>query len=87
MAELLGKRDDAAMFYKLGQNYRNVFDPQTGFMRGKTEDGKWREPFRPDQEYLDYVETDAWQASFSVMQDVQGLIDLYGGDAAVYRQT
>ena len=81
MAELLGKRDDAAMFYKLGQNYRNVFDPQTGFMRGKTEDGQWREPFRPDQEYLDYVETDAWQASFSVMQDVQGLIDLFGGDA------
>ncbi len=80
MAELLGKRDDAAMFYKLGQNYKNLFDPQTGFMRAKTEDGAWREPFRPDQEYLDYVETDAWQASFNVMQDVRGLIDLYGGD-------
>jgi predicted alpha-1,2-mannosidase len=81
MAELLGKRDDAAMFYKLAQNYRNVFDPVTGFMRGKAKDGQWREPFRPDQEYLDYVETDAWQATFNVMQDVQGLIDLYGGDA------
>lgn len=81
MAELLGKHDDAAMFYKLGQNYKNVFDPDTGFMRGKTEDGKWREPFRPDQEYDDYVETDAWQATFSVPHDVQGLIDLYGGDA------
>jgi predicted alpha-1,2-mannosidase len=81
MAELLGKQDDAAMFYKLGQNYKNVFDPGTGFVRGKLRDGKWREPFRPDQEYLDYVETDAWQASFSVPHDVQGLIDLYGGDA------
>jgi predicted alpha-1,2-mannosidase len=80
MAELLGKREDAAMFYKLAQNYKNVFDPATGFMRGKMEDGKWREPFRPDQEYLDYVETDAWQATFNVMQDVQGLIGLYGGD-------
>jgi predicted alpha-1,2-mannosidase len=77
----LGKQDDAAMFYKLGQNYKNVFDPGTGFVRGKLRDGKWREPFRPDQEYLDYVETDAWQASFSVPHDVQGLIDLYGGDA------
>ena len=81
MADLLGKRDDAAMFYKLSQNYRNLFDPATGFMRGKMEDGKWREPFRPDREYWeDYTESDAWQATFNVMQDVQGLIDLYGGD-------
>ncbi len=81
MAELLGKQDDAAMFYKLGQNYKKIFDPTSGFMRGKTEDGQWREPFRPDQEYTeDYTESDAWQATFNVMQDVQGLIDLYGGD-------
>lgn len=80
MAEMLGKDDDAKMFYKLGQNYRNVYDPSTGFMRGKSKDGQWRDPFRPDQEYPDYVETDAWQASFSVPHDVQGLIDLHGGD-------
>jgi len=81
MAELLGKKDDADLFYKLGQNYKNVFDPATGFMRGKTQNGKWREPFRPDQEYWeDYTESDAWQATFNVMQDVQGLINLYGGD-------
>lgn len=83
MAEMLDKHDDAAMFYKLGQNYRNIFDPATGFMRGKTENGHFREPFRPDQEFWeDYTESDAWQATFNVMQDVQGLIDLYGGDAA-----
>jgi len=81
MADLLGKQDDATMFYNLGRNYRNVFDPATGFMRGKTEDGKWHEPFRPDQETNDYVETDAWQASFSVPHDFRGLIDLHGGDA------
>lgn len=81
MAELLGKHDDAAMFLKLGQNYRNIFDPSTGFMRGKTEDGKWREPFRPDAANTeDYTESDAWQATFNVMQDVAGLIALYGGD-------
>jgi predicted alpha-1,2-mannosidase len=82
MAELLGKEDDAQMFYKLGQNYKNAFDSGTGFMRGKTKDGKWRDPFRPDQEYDDYVETDSWQASFSVPHDVKGLIDLWGGDEA-----
>ena len=81
MAELLGKHDDAKMFYKLGQNYKNVFDPKTGFMRGKLADGTWREPFRPDEEcWQDYTESDAWQATFNVMQDVRGLIDLYGGD-------
>jgi predicted alpha-1,2-mannosidase len=83
MAEMLGKHDDAALFYRLGQNYRNIFDPKTGFMRGKTEDGQWLEPFRPNKEiWADYTESDAWQATFNVMQDVQGLIDLYGGDAA-----
>jgi predicted alpha-1,2-mannosidase len=86
MAELLGKHDDAAMFYKLGQNYKNIFDLASGFMRGKMEDGKWREPFRPDQELDDYVETDAWQASFSVPHDVQGLINLHGGDAAFVKK-
>ena len=82
MAELLGKHDDAAMFYKFGQNYRNVYDPATGFMRGKTVAGAWRKPFRPDVQYPDYVETDAWQASFSVPHDVQGLIELHGGEEA-----
>lgn len=83
MADLLGKKDDADLFYKLGQNYRNIFDSATGFMRGKTEAGQWREPFRPDQEFWeDYTESDAWQATFNVMQDVQGLIGLYGGDEA-----
>ncbi len=81
MAQLLGKQDDAAMFYKLGQNYKKLFDPSTGFMRGKNADGKWREPFHPDDVYAsDYTESDAWQATFNVMQDLQGLIDLYGGD-------
>ncbi len=81
MAEMLGKHDDAKMFYKWGQNYKNLFDPSTGFMRGKSADGKWQTPFRPDEEYWrDYTESDAWQATFNVMQDVQGLIDLYGGD-------
>jgi predicted alpha-1,2-mannosidase len=82
MAELLGRQDDATLFYKLGQNYRNIYDSTSGFMRGKTKAGAWRNPFRPDCEYDDYVETDAWQASFSVPHDVQGLIELHGGDEA-----
>ncbi len=83
MAELLGKADDARLFYGYGRNYRNLFDPATGFMRGRLQNGKWREPFEPDREYWsDYTESDAWQATFNVTQDVRGLIGLYGGDAA-----
>lgn len=82
MAELLGEKDDSEMFFKLGQSYRNVFNSATGFMQGKSKDGGWRSPFRPDQETDDYVESDGWQASFSVPHDVKGLIELHGGDAA-----
>lgn len=82
MAQILGKSDDAAMFFKLGQNYRNVYNPANGFMQARGKNGNWRMPFRPDQETNDYVETDAWQASFSVPHDVQGLIHLHGGDEA-----
>lgn len=49
-------------------------------MHARTSEGKWRDPFRPDQEFIDYIETDAWQASLAVPHDVQGLIDLHGGD-------
>ncbi len=82
MADLLGKQADAEIFYRLGQSYKNLFDSKTGFMRGKAADGEWQIPFRPDEDYLsDYTESDAWQATFNVMHDVQGLIDLFGGDA------
>jgi predicted alpha-1,2-mannosidase len=82
MAQLLGNREDAAYFYGQARNYRNLFDAGTGFMRGRTVDGKWRKPFRPGEEnWADYTESDAWQATFTVMHDVPGLIDLFGGDA------
>lgn len=79
-AELLNKTDDAKMFYKFATNYRSLYDPSTGFMRGKKSDGSWRDPFRPDEEYDEYVESNAWQASFSIPHDVEGLIALHGGD-------
>jgi len=83
MAELLGKHDDMQMFYRYGQNYRHLFDAKSGFMRGRLPNGTWRTPFKPNREYWsDYTESDAWQATFNVMQDVQGLIGLYGSDAA-----
>jgi predicted alpha-1,2-mannosidase len=81
MAGQLGKKDLADRFAKRAQNYRNHFDPETGFMRGKFADGKWRDPFAPnDIARADYTEATAWHYLFSVPHDVQGLIDLIGGD-------
>jgi predicted alpha-1,2-mannosidase len=81
-AGLLGKHEDRDMFLKLSEGYRKVFNPATGFMQARMADGSWRESFQPNQETNDYVESDAWQASFSVPHDVHGLIELFGGDKA-----
>lgn len=83
MAKALGKNDDVTFFLNRAANYRNVFDPETKFMRGRKADGSFISPFDPKTMYrADYVESDAWQYTFFVPQDVQGLIDLMGGDRA-----
>lgn len=85
-AQLIGKKNEADELLKYANNYRNLFDASTGFMRGKHADGSWRTPFRTDEEYDEYVESDAWQASFAVPHDIQGLIALHGGDDAFVRK-
>ena len=84
MAHRLGKTDDAAMFSRRAANYRNVFDPSTGFMRGRTADGKWISPFDPGEPYYNFMmkEASGWSTLWLVPHDVQGLIDLLGGRAA-----
>ncbi len=87
MAEALGHKDDARLFYGRGANYRSLFDAATGFMRGRKADGTWRTPFAANRLVNDeYTEADAWQYAFSVQQDVPGLIRLYGGDAPFLRK-
>ena len=83
MAQMLGKTEDAKLFLARSENYRNVFDPGVGFMRGKLPDGKWREPFSAYQLFwADYTEATAWQYSFFVPQNVPALVGLMGGDQA-----
>ena len=88
MAHALGKTDDEKMFLKYAANYRNVFDPETKLMRGKTADGKFVSPFDPDpmRARQHYTEADAWQYAFYVPHDPQGLADLMGGDAGFSAQ-
>ena len=85
MAKALGKNDDYQFFLKRSQAYQHLFDPKTGFMRGKSEDGKtWNEPFDPKhsnhREHTDYTEGNAWQHSWFVPHNVDNLIALHGSN-------
>ena len=84
MARRLGKLDDAQLFLRRAANYRNVFDAQTGFMRGRLEDGKWISPFDPGEPYYNFMmkEASGWSTLWLVPHDVHGLVDLLGGRAA-----
>ena len=81
MAEALGHKEDAQMFYQRAANYYNLFDQTTRFFRGRKADGTWRMPFN-DKSFVgdEYTEADAWQYAFAIQQDVPGMIALYGGD-------
>ena len=78
MALALNKEDDYETFIKRAQNYKNVFDPETKFMRGRTRN-TWFAPFDPYEVNFNYTEANAWQYSFYVPQDISGFIDLLGG--------
>jgi len=84
MAKAMGKTSIATTFERRATNWRNVWDPKTGFMRAKLSNGQFREPFDPSSAAYgsDYTEANAWQYSWYVPQDVAGLIQAFGGDAA-----
>jgi len=80
MAAALGKTADAKKYAEHAQNYRKLFDPQSGWMRGRNKDGSWSTPFSPYKWGDAFTEGNSIHYSWSVMQDVQGLIGLMGGD-------
>ncbi|MDU1890367.1 MAG: GH92 family glycosyl hydrolase [Dysgonomonas sp.] len=80
IAKMTGNKFYEGVFAKQMYNYVNVFDTITGFMRGKTLEGKWTEPFDPYEWGGAYCEGNAWHYTWSVFHDVQGLINLYGSD-------
>jgi len=82
VAQKLGKAEDAAYFSKRAKSYKEYFDKETGFMRGKQSNGQWTTPFDPafsKHEGSDYTEGNGWQYLWLVPQDVDGLIELLGG--------
>lgn len=81
-ARALGEMKDEEYFTKRSQSYRNYFDAQTGFIRGLDSKREWRTPFDP---YFsahgngDYCEGNAWQYTWLAPQDVDGLVEKFGG--------
>ena len=86
MARRMGKEEDAAYFAIRADYYKNLFDPETKFMRPRKADGTWKAPFNPSalahSESVggDYTEGNAWQYTWHVQHDVPGLIQLFGGE-------
>lgn len=79
-AEAIGAEEDAKLYRQRAQNYRKVWDPEVGFMRGRDQEGKWLPNFDPaDARAASFTEGNAWQYTWSVMQDIPGLIELMGG--------
>lgn len=79
MAEKLGHKDIAAEFDKRAQNWRNVFNPATGFMTPRDSRGNWQPNFSPDDYTAHICESNGWHYLWSVQHDIPGLVDLMGG--------
>ena len=88
IAKFAGEMKDLTVQKKFDERsarYKTYFDSKSGFMRGKTSAGKWQEPFSPyfsDHANSPYIEGNAWQWSWFVPQDINGLIELMGGEEA-----
>lgn len=80
-ARFMGQDEDYAYFNERSHSYRNYFDPETLFIRGRNSDGTFVEPFNPysSNHRADvYCEGNAWQYTWLVPQDFDGLVTLYG---------
>ena len=84
MAAAMGRKDVAATFAGRAGNWRNSFDPKSGFVRARKSDGAFRVPFDPTAINYgsDYTEGNAWQYSWFVPQDQAALVSALGGETA-----
>lgn len=78
MAKAMGKEADYKNYIQRAQYYKNIFDPQSQFMRGRFRN-TWFEPFDPYEVNFNYTEANAWQYSNYVPQDIVGYTKLLGG--------
>jgi predicted alpha-1,2-mannosidase len=82
MARALGQDADAALFLQRSGNWRNVFDAESGFVRGRNADGSWM-PLNPNEWGGPFVEGNAWHYTWDVPHDIAGLTEALGGRQAL----
>lgn len=80
LAKMTGNDFHMNVFGKQMYNYKNVYDAESGFMRGRQKDGKWVPNFDPYEWGGPFTEGCAWHYLWSVFHDPQGLINLMGGE-------
>jgi predicted alpha-1,2-mannosidase len=78
MAKELKNDEVSAEYIKRGQYFKNIFNPQVGFMQSKM-NGGWSYGFNPSEVNFNFTEANSWQYSMFAPQDIRGLINLYGG--------
>jgi len=78
MASDMGNTSTSDKYNIRAQNYKNVYDVSSGFMRGK-KNGNWVTPFEPSEVSGIYTEANAWQYTWFVPQDIEGMISIMGG--------
>ena len=85
IAKELKDKANAKLLMQRSANYKNLFDPSTGFWRGKIADGSWIEDFDPYYPYYAYMyrEANGWQSLFFAPHDPLGMIALYPSHEAV----
>jgi len=91
LAKKLGKEQQAKLLNRQASGYKHLFDPSTGMLRPKHQDGSWFSPYDPElgrnfEPAPGYVEGNAWNYRFYVPHDISGLIQLLGGQEAFSRQ-
>ncbi len=80
MATIMENDDDYKIYQQRAQFYKNMFDESTGFMRPKNSDRTWVTLFDPAEGSEHFVEGNSFQYSLFAPHDINGLINLIGGD-------
>lgn len=84
LARAAGATDDHRALLARSRNYRHLFNPASGFIQPRREDGRWAEPFDPralghSERWHDFTESNAWQATFLNQHDLYGYMEGFGG--------
>jgi len=78
-AKMIGETADYQTYITRAQYWKNVFDPVSGHIRARNNGGWWK-PFNPTEVNNNYTEGNSWHYSFSTQQDVNGHMELMGGE-------